>query len=414
MTTYNLNAGDLLTLLGSTVTSSTLGNVLTALIDNGEFSVLNTLNGVETHLGPPTTGIPAVADDTVGAGAKLELITLPPSQTSGTVVTAPTVGSASPSEVVNFVNTVGGVVFVAGDQAVTINDLGTVGGDTLIGGAGFEKLVATGGANHLYGGSGANTLVGGSGKDTLMGGSGANTLTGGGQSSLVAGTGNQKLVGGLTVAAHDTLIGGSGADRLKTYRGDDSLVGGSGSSTLLSGIGHDTLVGSGNSHLLAKVAGHALLESSGNSSGRDTMKAFAGDNTILASAGDNRVVVGSSSTVVGSTMDTVYLGSGNNVVNSGNVPGNGLTSGDLTLFGGSGQARVVLGTGAVTDSIQGGSGAMTIASLENSTSLIAGSDSNTAVGGLHTLKFSDGQTIVINDSNSNITIHFADNGTHTV
>jgi Ca2+-binding RTX toxin-like protein len=413
MTTYNLNAGDLLTLLDSTVTSTTAGSILTALVNNGEFpGYINSLFGVETQAGPPGGGLPAVADDTVSAGTKIELITIPTSQTSGTILTAPTAGALSPSEVFNFTNTVGGVVFVAGDQSVTINDLGTLGGDTLVGGAGFEKLVATGGANRLYGGSGANTLVAGSGKDTLVGGSGQNTLIGGGQSSLVAGSGNQKLIGGLTVAAHDTLIGGSGDDRLKVYRGDDSLVGGSGNTTLLSGIGYDTLVGSGNSRLLAKVAGHALLESSGNSTGHDTMKAFAGDNTILASAGDDRVVVGSSSTVVGSTKDTVYLGSGNNTVVSGNVPGSGLTSGDLTLFGGTGQARVVLGTGAVTDSIMGGAGATTVVSLESSVNLT--SNSNTAVGGLHTLQFSDGQTIVINDANSNITIHFADGGTTNV
>ena len=51
---------------------------------------------------------------------------------------------------------------------------------------------------------------------------------------------------------------------------------------------------------------------------------------------------------------------------------------------------------------------MSIASKQNSTDLI--SNSSTAVGGLHTLTFSDGQVITVNDVNSNITIHFADGG----
>ena len=70
--------------------------------------------------------------------------------------------------------------------------------------------------------------------------------------------------------------------------------------------------------------------------------------------------------------------------------------------------RVVLGIHG-DDSIQSGGGAMSIASLQQASNLV--SNSSTAVGGLHTLTFKDGQVITINDVNSNITINFTDHST---
>jgi hypothetical protein len=71
---------------------------------------------------------------------------------------------------------------------------------------------------------------------------------------------------------------------------------------------------------------------------------------------------------------------------------------------------VFLGTKG-DDSILSGSGAINIQSQQSAANV---SNSSTAVGGLHTLTFTDGQTIVINDINSNVTIHFAGGGTTTV
>jgi hypothetical protein len=84
---------------------------------------------------------------------------------------------------------------------------------------------------------------------------------------------------------------------------------------------------------------------------------------------------------------------------------------NATIVGGSGGANVVLGATG-DDSILSGSGAISIVSSQNSTNLV--SNSSTAAGGLHTLTFSDGQTIIVNDASSNITIHFADGGTTVV
>ena len=80
----------------------------------------------------------------------------------------------------------------------------------------------------------------------------------------------------------------------------------------------------------------------------------------------------------------------------------------MTLQGAAGGDRVVLGVTG-DNSITSGAGAMSIASLHSSSDLV--SNSSTAVGGLHTLTFSDGQVITINDVNSNVTIHFQGGGT---
>src|SRR4051794_14089260 len=166
MATYQLNAADLLTLLASTVTPGTESQILQQILAHGVFpSGPNSLAHVETVAGPPGS-VPPVNNDTVAPGTKLELITIPTSTPiTGSSFPAPTVGGGAPSAKFNFTNPTGNVIFAAGDQAVTLFDLGTAGGDTLIGGAGFERLVTTGGANMLMGGTGANTLIGGSGAD---------------------------------------------------------------------------------------------------------------------------------------------------------------------------------------------------------------------------------------------------------
>ena len=87
------------------------------------------------------------------------------------------------------------------------------------------------------------------------------------------------------------------------------------------------------------------------------------------------------------------------------------TGANETLSGGSGGGAIALGQTGY-DSILSGSGAINITSQETAANLT--SNSSTAVGGLHTLTFSDGQTIVINDINSNVTIHFAGGGTTPV
>src|SRR5579863_10228168 len=148
MATYNLNAADLITLLNSTVVPSTEGHILEALINSGEFP--QGAVAVETDIGP-SGGVPTSAQNiAIAPGTQFELITLPTSTwVPSATYPAPTVGPAGATSVFSFTSP-GGVIIGAGDQAVTVLDSNTSGtGDTLLGGAGYEKLVSSSGANVL-------------------------------------------------------------------------------------------------------------------------------------------------------------------------------------------------------------------------------------------------------------------------
>ena len=444
MATYQLNAADLLTLLASTVTASTEQNIIDALTAAGKMPSGSQTINVQTNEGPPDSS--GVFDDTIASGIDLELITTSHSSTvPGANFPTPTVGPSMPSATYNFKSS-GGVVIATGDQAVTINDVdGGSAADTLVSGAGYQHYSYTGpstvlkagsgnqtvaggtstsshdtlvggsGASYLQVSQGDNRLIGGTGANTLVGGSGNDTLLGGGSSSLIAGTGTSRLVGGTVSGSHDTLIGGIGNDTLLVKTGNNSLVGGSGLNTLKAGVGSDTLVGGGQSRLVA-FGGNTTMFTSATGPG-DTLIGGSGDDVMTAFRGDNRIVTGSGH-------NTITLGAGNDTVVAANSQGSLLVnigSGNArivdefgakaSIVGGAGTANVVLGFKG-DDTIVGGTGSIDITSLHSAGELV--SNSSTAVGGLHTLTFSDGQTITINDVNSNITIHFAGGGTTAV
>jgi Ca2+-binding RTX toxin-like protein len=442
MATYNLNAADLITLLASTVQPTTGGSILEALINNGEFpGPVGATYGVETDIGPSGGSVLPDQNITIpatinGFPTQLELITLPTS-TAVTGSTFPTPGVGPVTPVTNFTFTSpGGIVIGVGDQAVDVVDKGP-GGDTLVGGAGFERFGVRSGDNLLISGTGQNSLFGGSGDDTLIGG---------GQSRVQAGTGNQKLVGGTIAGAHDTLIGGSGDDTLTVTEGDNRLIGGTGFNTLMGGSGDDTLIGGGLSSLVAGT-GQQKLEGGQTTtaqdtltggSGKDVLVAFEGANSLTAGSGQNTLRgfggdntlngAGATRIVAAGGDETLTAAAGDDtmVLNSPTVKvdaffGSGalkfldtLTSGtdtqagaSATITGGLGTSRVFLGdTG--DDSVTSGLGAMRILSSQSADDLI--SNSSTAAGGTHTLQFKNGQTIVVNDVNSNITIHFTGAG----
>jgi len=376
MATYQLNAASLLTLLASTTVASTDALIQKTLLDEGLLTgPVTNLIGVQTD-GP--IGVVGLANDvTITAGTKLELLTIPNSTSDPTATyTQPTApGATTPITIYDFTSP-GGVVIASGDQATTIVDTSATGGDTLLGGAGNEKLHTT---------TGANVLIGGVGQNTLIGGAGADTLWGGGDSRLVATAGNTTLIGGTIAGAHDTLVGGQGNDTLSVTEGDNRLVDNFGTNTLYAGSGNDTLIGGGTSSLLAGSGATRLI-----ARGDDTLTGSTGSDTMVATAAATSIDF-----VGGAGFDYMF-----------DRPGIG-----ATMVGGSGGEHVVLGhTG--DDSILGGSGAMTIASLNTVADLV--SNSSTAVGGLHTLTFTTGQVVTINDANSNITIHFQGGGTTTV
>ena len=397
MATYNLNAADLITLLASTVQNKTAGAILQTLEQNGSFPYPGGGGlGTATFTGPSGGSTLAAQNDTIPStsqslNTKFALIDLPTSTAD------PTAAYPQPGTVPSGTSTVfsftspGGVVIASGDQNVVVKDSG-LGGDTLVGGAGSEKLAVSTGSNLLIGGSGLNTLIGGSGNDTLIGG---------GQTREQAGFGANLLIGGVTSSAHDTLVGASGADTLSVTYGDNRLVA-AGPNSLFGGAGSDTMFGASGAYLQA-------------GSGTARMYTEAGPETVVAGSGSDTVVALSNSgqlNVVGGIGALRVVDNGNNSLGTGGA--------SLTLAGGLGAERVLLGSlgvdtasnNTIKDSITGGSGAMSIVSYQSAGSLV--SNSSSVAGGTHTLTFHNGQVIVVNDANNNITLNFNGGGSAVV
>ncbi|UWQ73951.1 peroxidase family protein [Leisingera sp. M658] len=136
-------------------------------------------------------------------------------------------------------------IFTAMDRAA-----GTIGDDTLEGGAGRDFLFGSDGADSLAGRAGGDDLQGGRGKDTLAGNQGDDCLDGGagrdrlnggfGEDFIFGGTGKDNITGGQD---NDSLSGGRGMDRLSGNKGNDTLDGGLHADTLTGGTGDDLLTG---------------------------------------------------------------------------------------------------------------------------------------------------------------------------
>jgi hypothetical protein len=391
MATYNLAAGDLITLLNSTVTSPTANAILSTLLI-ADAGVLTGLNGVQTTEGPSDVTdphFPVNEFDSVGSGISLELITVPTSTTSGSTYVPGAAGTAAQTAITPMnISTAGGVVIGAGDQFVSLIDYNSGGtADTLVGGAYKERLISNTGNNVLMGGTGANTLLGGSGADTLVGG---------GDSRLVAGLGANVLKSSTLSSGHDTLIGSAGSVQLIAQAGDNRLIGGAGSNTLTGGSGLDTLIGGGNSHIMMTTGNTRVLESISGASdtivagaGLDTIKMFFGTtnigDSIVGSSGSLRILdlAGSNTIQGGSGGDTVILAGaygpgGSTVSNTANQ----------TITAGSGGVRIV------TDE----SGAASNVNVA------------TAAGGNYTVTFTDThQSLsIIDTSGSSVTVVFGD------
>jgi Ca2+-binding RTX toxin-like protein len=307
MATYNLNAGDLITLLKSTVTDPSQNAILAQLAISGDLT--SNTNGVFTELynSGGTTLVPA--------GTILDLLTLPTSTSiPGSSYPTPTVGAATPSTDITLVSQ-GGLLVAAGDQADSIFDIDTGGTDTLLGGAGFERLYVETGNASIVGGTGQNTLVGGYGKDTLTAGTGNQRLIAGfGGSTLYGGSGTDTLVG--TFGA--SMVAGSGATRIISTYTPVSPSGLRGSETVVAGSGSDTIV--------ATASNFALNVSIG--SGTALYRDLTGANsTVTGGTGAAKVVLGTTGS------DTINSGTGNITIVS-SQSSLSLTSNTSTAVGG--------------------------------------------------------------------------------
>jgi len=102
---------------------------------------------------------------------------------------------------------------------VALSLSGTVGNDTLAGGAASDTIRGNGGNDYITGGDGNDSLFGDSGNDLINGGRGNDSVFGGiGSDRLFGDEGNDVLTGadelvGRGLAEIDRLTGGSGSDR---------------------------------------------------------------------------------------------------------------------------------------------------------------------------------------------------------
>lgn len=124
--------------------------------------------------------------------------------------------------------------------ALTLDQTGSLGADTLAGVAVADRVAAGAGDDYVMGRGGADRIDGEDGADTLAAGAGTDTVSGGAGNDVIDGDdGDDTLNGG---AGDDELWGMAGADTLAGEAGDDFLHGGLGVDRLLGGLGDDTIL----------------------------------------------------------------------------------------------------------------------------------------------------------------------------
>lgn len=150
--------------------------------------------------------------------------------------------------------------------AVTINDMGNIGGDPLeamamvtlqvnddvpdedeivFGTRRADTIVTGDGDDIIFAGKGDDDITTNGGDDVIFAGKGDDTVDAGdGDDVVFGGKGNDDIDGG---AGNDVIFGGKGSDNIDGGEGDDVIFGGRGSDTINVGDGNDVVfAGSGN------------------------------------------------------------------------------------------------------------------------------------------------------------------------
>ncbi len=225
---------------------------------------------------------------------------------------------------------------------------GSVGNNTIVGGAGINTLQGDLGTDTLYGGAKADSLDGGAGNDTLYGRDGNDILVGGGNVDvLYGGNGN------------DTLDGGTGSDFYAIEQIGDKIINeaaGTGTAdTILTTLVldlNDSKWDFIENLYLYSVAG---LKASGDENA-NLIYGSAGSDAVDGGAGDDSLF-GSNPNLLDPTdgNDKLSGGAGNDSI-SGGVGNDVLTGGadNDTLTGGLGNDTLDGGTGF--DKMTGGGG----------------------------------------------------------
>ena len=198
----------------------------------------------------------------------------------------------------------------------TVQQVGTAGGDQIIGtraddfisgGGGNDVLFASFGADTVFGGAGNDNLSGFDGNDLLLAGAGDDSAYGGdGDDVMYMGEGNDSVTEYSSTISNDVIGGGGGNDTIFAGGGDDTVFGGvsSASSTsrdyVSAGDGNDLIFGG---------RGVAVFEN-------DTLFGGSGDDTFYSGIGDDRASGNEGNDLIfgGAGNDTVFAGSGNDTV----------------------------------------------------------------------------------------------------
>jgi Ca2+-binding RTX toxin-like protein len=234
--------------------------------------------------------------------------------------------------------------------------------DTLIADGGNDTLWASGSSDTLVGGSGTATLASNAGGNTLLAGTGRTVAFYGGNGvavNLATGTAavngaatDDTLIGIANVVAAgsaDTVIGDGGTDTLTAGGSGDTLIGGSGTATLVSNAAGNTLeAGPGSTQVYYGVANAAIDLAAGTASVNGS------------SASD--MLVGITNVAVSTGNDTLIAGAGSDVLT-------GKGDGDTLIAGGGADTLIATGD---SDLLEGGSGTTTLDSNIGGNTLVSG------------------------------------------
>jgi Ca2+-binding RTX toxin-like protein len=265
----------------------------------------------------------------------------------------------------------GTIDLAAGTDTLTlanaVNTFTAVGVESIIGGTDVDIVTLTG-TNTLYA-TGIETLLGGTGNDVLTLSATASGMT----VDLGAGTADRIILaaGGntLTIAGAETITGGSGTDVVTLGSANANTVNVTGVETLFGSAGDDVVT------LTAAVSGISVDLGAGTA---DRLTLAAGANTLAVSGIETLSGTASADTLTLSNAVSglsISLGNSNDIVTFGGAATN------VTIDGGAGTDRIVLGNfnntiGATgVETITGGSGTDRVAiAAATSVNLGAGDD----------------------------------------
>jgi hypothetical protein len=216
---------------------------------------------------------------------------------------------------------------------------------------GLEQLFLQGGRGLRGVGSvGANTITGGAGDDTILGGEGNDSLSGVlGDDRMLGGLGNDTI---LAFDDDDFARGGAGDDLVQVVFGDATLDGGQGNDTLsvafvgLAPVAVNLAAGTGGGEALGSWT-LSRFENATGGSGDDTLTGSDGDNLLQGGEGGDSLSGGGGNDTMtgGAGSDTMLGGLGEDVFVYAALPDSGPDAADLLV--GFSRARDVIDLSAI-------------------------------------------------------------------